>query len=136
MANTEDEMGQKIASEGGIEVFLKAVRGFPDNEKVLEENLCALGNVACNNPDNKVKIAEKGGIELAIEALKRHPGVAVVQKQWCLMLGNLASNNPDNKVKIAEKGGIELAIEAWKRHPDVLAEKLIHFLFWVSKSEK
>jgi hypothetical protein len=83
---------KKIASEGGIEVFLKAVRGFPDNEKVLELNLVALGNVA--------------------------------------------AGNPDNVVKIAEKGGIELAIEAWKRHPDVLAENLIHFLFWVSKSEK
>ena len=40
MASTGTEMGQKIASEGGIEVFLKAVQGFPYNEKVLEENLC------------------------------------------------------------------------------------------------
>jgi hypothetical protein len=40
MAMKHKESKQKIASEGGIEVFLKAVQGFPYNEKVLEENLC------------------------------------------------------------------------------------------------
>ena len=96
MANSHKESKQKIASEGGIEVFLKAVRGFPDNEKVLEWNLVALGNLAMND-DNQVKIAEKGGIELAIEALKRHPGNEGVQKYGCYVLHwmiNLKSAHP------------------------------------------
>ena len=116
-SSEENEIGNKIASEGGIEVFLKAVRGFPDHEKVLERNLCALGNLACDD-DNKVKIAAAGGIEVAIEAMKKHSEVAEVQDNGCFMLGNVASDNPDNQVKIAAAGGIEVAIaEAMKKHP-------------------
>ena len=67
MANTGSERGQKIASEGGIEVFVKAVRGFPDHEKVLVENLRALGNVAGGNNTDifRIKIAEAGGARSA-----------------------------------------------------------------------
>ncbi len=62
MASSEGtEIGNKIASEGGIEVFMKALRGFPDHEKVLAMNLNALGNVASGNPDNQVKIVEARG---------------------------------------------------------------------------
>ena len=83
-------------------MFVKAVRGFPDHEKVVEMNLRALGNMAAGYPyyggpllrysgpsTNRsvaAHIAEAGGIELAIEAMKKHPGVAGVQNQGCFVL--------------------------------------------------
>ena len=72
----------KIASAGGIEAVVGAMRQHLAVAGVQEQGCWALSNLAAN-ADNKVKIASAGGIEAIVRAMTQHPSAAGVQEGGC-----------------------------------------------------
>ena len=48
------------------------MKTHPDNPSLIENACDALGNIACNNDDDKVAIAAAGDIAVRIAALGHH----------------------------------------------------------------
>jgi len=103
----DDDLQALIASDGGVEAILTAMRAHPLVAAVQEAACAALSNLAHYQGDNQVLIAGKGGIECLVEAMKVHSGLQKLQEHACATLANLASNTAVDNGKIVEAGGVE-----------------------------
>ena len=109
-----------IATKGGIEAVLAAMKEHPKDRKVQEEACAALWNLSRHNDNNKIEIAAKGGIDASVAAMKEHLKFAEVQEEACGALWILSALM-DNRIMIVANGGIEAILEAMKEHLNVAA---------------
>jgi hypothetical protein len=109
----DDDLQALIASHGGVEAILSAMRSHPLVAAVQEAACAALSNLAHYQGDNQVLIAAKGGIECLVEAMRVHSGLQKLQEHACATLANLASNNAVDNGKIVEAGGVERIVSGW-----------------------
>lgn len=75
-----------------------------------------LGDLAANNPANRVAIAAAGGIAGLVPLLSGTMGgggvpIYTAAEEAALALGNLAANNDENRVVIGQAGGVASLIE-------------------------
>ena len=129
-AVTNESMKHHIASEGGVQAVVVAMREhrmrkvrsdarggrlFPQVEYY---GCWLIGQLADNSPTNATLIAESGGIPAVVLAMSDHEEEEEVQQEGCRAICALTAESTENQSAIAAAGGIEIVVAAMCSHPE------------------
>lgn len=103
-----------VASAGGIEEIVAAIRENMTSSEVLERAFTALWSLAVLD-GNQDRIIATDGISIIINAMMASIGFLAVQKQACGCLCTLSSN-PKCKRLIKDNGGLDAIVFAMWAH--------------------
>lgn len=108
--NNQDQ----IATKGGIDEIVTAMRTYSTSVEVQQNGILALGSLAVNNDNNKVKIV-LNGLTNILDAMRDYHGNPDVQHYGCKELSNLSMMDT-NRMRIAGEGGLSLILSAMTDH--------------------
>mmetsp|Transcript_40066 Transcript_40066/g.111350 ORF Transcript_40066/g.111350 Transcript_40066/m.111350 type:complete len:836 (-) Transcript_40066:165-2672(-) len=105
----------RIASLGGIDAIMEAMKHHPSVAGVQETASAALGNLALRSEENQKAMLHKGGIEAVLTAMAQHLPSESVQEKACWALQQLAMV-AQSRAEITNHGGIERVAQAMRAH--------------------
>ena len=102
----------KIATLGGMERVLDAMRLHPGDMHVQRQALFALMTIADHVPDTQATVVQPGGIELILSAVTAHMSWRHVMEYGCWALMVLAENHQPFQTRILEAHGVDCILMA------------------------
>ncbi|KAJ5068999.1 protein aardvark [Anaeramoeba ignava] len=110
--NFEKETQDQIRNTNGIDLIIKAMNNFIENEDIQKSGCGALWNISLRNQKNREQIRILNGIKAITQAMKNFPNNEDIQKEGSESLWCIAVNSEKNKDEIRNTNGIDLIIEA------------------------
>merc|ERR1711964_802158 len=105
-----------LAALDCVEVVCQALRSHPNDLKVQQYGIAALGNFAFKLDKIKGKIREKGGIELVCDTMQSMRDKEQVLENCFWALGNIIANDTKNQQATLEAGGRDFIMTALRIH--------------------
>ncbi len=114
---TNDKNAQSIASSGGIQAIIGAMRQNPGLVPLLTNCFRLLNQFAKNDHYKKVVVAE-GGISLVLHAMNTLTHEAILMKLCLSCIANLAFNSSANIDAITQAGGVKTIEKVMQNYED------------------
>ena len=113
---TSAERSAAVASAGGIEAVVRAMREHRGSLSVQEKGCGALWNLTLSSAEHSAAVVSAGGIGAVVRAMREHAWSARAQERGCSVLRILASNSAERSAAVASAGGIEAVVQAMGAH--------------------
>jgi hypothetical protein len=97
--------GKTVASIGGVEAVVKAMRTFSNCPKLQDTACCVLGNLLFCSIGQK-KALESGAMEVALDALDTHLDTDTVCANACFTLHRMLAASKETTERFISNGGV------------------------------